>query len=200
MPKLSTPYCPKCGADIDFDTSTSTPDATLAPAAATTTSTPAPDTKLTRAMAVTILHRLAGEPAVRTCPSTIFLDVPSGEWFSNAIAWAFQHDILLETSGGRFAPRADVTREQFTTMLYRYATAMGVSAEVPANFHLKKFPDHQQISTWAKESMRWAVYHRLLSEADIHGALSPREGTTRAQGIAMLQRFNKVTESDARTK
>ena len=189
MPKLSTPYCPKCGADIDVVVSHSAPDARDID---TITSTSVSDAKLSRAMAVTILHRLAGEPVVTSCPSTIFIDVPPGQWFSNAIAWASHREILLETGGGRFAPRADVTREQFTTMLYRYSVTMGFSVEVPEGFNLTTFPDHDQISTWANESMRWAVYNHLITGKDTYGTLYPRGSATRAQCIAILQRFVKL--------
>ena len=181
IPDLSIPYCPKCGADIDVDI-----DAI--------TSAFAPDTTLTRAMAVTILHRLAGEPTVSTYPAAIFSDVPPGQWFSDAVAWASRNEIVSWISDGYFAPHAGVTREQLAAMLHRYAAAMGFSVEVPEDFKLTAFPDYNQISTWANEAMRWAVYNRLFAEADAQGRLNPGGSAARAQCIAMLQRFVKGIE------
>lgn len=175
MPRWNTPYCPKCGADIDIDTAPS--------------SFP-PEAILTRAMAVTILHRLAGEPMVPSYPANTFSDVPPDQWFSEAIAWGTHHEIILETDGGYFSPHADVTRELFAAMLYRYSVAKDLSVEVPADFH----------PTISPVPMRWAVYHRLLPEADTQDTLNPGRSVTRAQSVTILQKFVKVIESGGRAE
>jgi len=143
-------------------------------------------------MAVTILHRLAGKPIDTNCPPTTFRDVPPGQWFSDAIAWASHREIVLGKGDGHFAPHTGVTREQLATMLHRYSATMGFSVEVPEDFSLTASPDYSQISTWATESMRWAVYHRLLTAADRKGRLNPSGSTVKSQCVAILQRFAKV--------
>jgi len=153
----------------------------------TTASTFAPNASLTRGMVVTILHRMAGEPTVASRPA--FSDVPTGAWFSDAIAWAAYHEIVTGVSFDTFAPNANITREQFATMLYRYAEMMDFSTEVLDNFDLTASPDYDQISTWAEAAMTWAVYNSLITGADAQGTLNPNGTATRAQCAAILQRF-----------
>jgi len=154
----------------------------------------APDTTLSRAMVVTILHRLAGEPPATSYPASTFSDVPPGQWFSDAIAWASHHEIVFGTGDGHFAPHADVTREQFATMLHRYAMVTGFSVAVSEGFNLTISPDYSQISTWANEPMRWAGYNRLVTGTDTQGTLNPNGNATRAQCATILQRFVGVME------
>jgi len=177
IPNVDTPYCPKCGGDIDMD-----------PVVPNIVS----EAMLTRAMLLTFLYRLAEEPAVVSSPTSRFSDVPSGQWFSEAVAWGVHHEIVLEAGSGEFEPHTDVTREQFVAMLYRYSVMKSVVAEVPADFDLTTAPDYEQISTWAKEPMVWAVYHGLLTVTEAQGRLNPSGGVPRSGSAAILQRFVRV--------
>ena len=49
-----------------------------------------PDGTLTRAMMVTVLHRLAGKPFAYATSS--FSDVAPGKWYTEAISWASGQD------------------------------------------------------------------------------------------------------------
>ena len=77
----------------------------------------APNTTLTRAMAVTVLYRIAGEPAPVGAAS--FGDVPAGQWYSDAVAWAAEKEIA-QGFEGRFRPNDKITRQELVTLLYRY--------------------------------------------------------------------------------
>ena len=152
----------------------------------TTASVFAPDERLTRAMATTILHRLAGEWEVPFYP--MFDDVPEGLWFSTAVTWASTRWIVDGTGQGIFAPHAPITREQLVTMLYRHARYMRFSTEVSDDFDLTTFPDYAQVNPWAADAMRWAVYNGLITGTS-PTTLSPQGSATRAQSATILMRF-----------
>ncbi|MCD8037268.1 MAG: S-layer homology domain-containing protein [Clostridiales bacterium] len=78
----------------------------------------AADGYLTRAMAAKILHNVAGNPE----PNDVapFLDVVSGEWYSDAIAWAYEQGIIIGYDYINFGPNDYVTTEQFSIMLAIY--------------------------------------------------------------------------------
>ena len=79
----------------------------------------APDDVMDRAMLVTILYRMEGEPEVTA--ANPFTDVPAGTWYTDAVIWADANDIVNGVGNGRFAPTDNITREQMAVMLYRYA-------------------------------------------------------------------------------
>jgi len=152
----------------------------------TTPVTFAPDAPLTRAQLVTILWRTEGEPA--TSWRNQFTDVSAGQWYSSAVIWAFDNGIVTGTSPTTFAPGANITREQFATMMHRYAEFAGQDTSVPANFNLNNFTDHGNISSWALTAMRWAVYTELIGGTG-DNMLSPGGNATRAQAAVILTRY-----------
>ena len=66
-----------------------------------------PNSATTRAMIVTMLHRLNGTPAAGTAN---FADVASGQWYSEAIAWAAANGVVNGYSETKFAPNEEITR------------------------------------------------------------------------------------------
>jgi len=145
-----------------------------------------PNTELTRAMTATILHRMAGEPAVTD--RQVFDDVAANRWYSDAAIWAYDAGIVRGTGPGTFAPGANITREQFATMLHRYAQYTGQNITLPPAFNLAQFTDHGDVSDWAYDAMRWAVYTGLIN-GTTSTTLAPQDTTTRAQTATMLMRF-----------
>ena len=79
---------------------------------------------MTRAMLVTVLWRMDGKPAAAGGSS--FTDVPRGQWYTEAVAWAAENGVVNGVGGGKFEPDGNVTREQIATILYRYAGLRGV--------------------------------------------------------------------------
>jgi len=150
----------------------------------TSPTTFAPNATLTRAQLATILWRMENEPVVTFRP--VFVDVPAGQWFSSAIIWAYDNQIVMGNEGV-FAPHANITREAFATMMHRYAVFAGEDVSVPAGFSLNNFADHASISGWATAEMRWAVYSGLITGSD--NRLSPQGNATRAQAATILMRF-----------
>lgn len=149
-----------------------------------------PNQKMTRAMLVTVLWRSAGKPAEGT---NIFTDVPNGQWYTQAIAWAAKNDIVAGMGDGKFAPNANVTREQMAAILYRYAVYIGI--DVSASGDLSTFRDPERVSGWAVKEMRWAVAEGIISGDQRSDGiyLDPKGNATRAQVAAMMMRFIEGT-------
>ena len=143
----------------------------------------APDRPVTRAMLVTILWRLAGEPYGRVSP---FEDVLPGSWYAQAVSWAYDKGIVTGVTPTSFQPDAPVTREQLCAILCRYAALTGKNTAASAS--LDAFTDRAQVSAYAEASVRWALQAGLLNGVG-SSRLAPRSGATRAQLAVLLQRF-----------
>lgn len=140
-----------------------------------------PEARLTRAMAVTMLHRLAGSPGAQGSP---FEDVPEDAWYAVPAAWAAAQQVADGVSPQRFAPMRDIIRQELAVLLYRYKGALqGVDSTV-----LSSFPDSGEISPWAQTAMAWAVEQGILTGRS-GGALDPTGTATRAEAAAMLKRM-----------
>ena len=148
-----------------------------------------PGISLSRAMVVTMLWRLEGEPDVNPASgirSSEFGDVAAGQWYSEAIAWAHANGIVSGFGDGRFAPGDNVTREQFAVMLRNYAEFKGQTTSADAFRTL--FADEYAISAWARDAMRWANANGLIA-GRTQTTLVPSGTATRAEAAAILERF-----------
>lgn len=144
----------------------------------------APNTTTTRAMIVTILYRLEGSPAVTG--TSAFVDVPAGQWYTDAVNWAAANQIVKGTSATTFAPNASITREQMAAILYRYAQYKGY--DVTKNADLSGYSDNGQVSAYAKDALAWANAAKLINGVT-NTTLVPQGNATRAQVSAILHRF-----------
>lgn len=143
-----------------------------------------PDADATRAMAVTMLWRLAGEPEAA---SAAFVDVESGVWYEKAVNWAFAQGIVCGTSAETFSPDESITREQFAAMLYRYVRSQGGGFTGVWAFPLD-FQDTEQVSDYAYEALCWMTMNGVFQGFE-DGTLRPQGETTRAQAAALVERF-----------
>ena len=114
-----------------------------------------PETVMSRAMLVTVLWRMEGEPEA-AAPAG-FADVPEDEWFTKAVAWAFENGIVNGYSQEEFGPADDLTREQILTILHRWA---GLPA-LPEN--ARELPEGTEADDWALEALRWAAGTGVLT-------------------------------------
>ena len=146
-----------------------------------------PEENMTRAMMVTVLWRLEGSP--KPVGENQFKDVKDGEWFTDAIVWAAENDIVKGVSDTEFEPEENITREQIATILYRYAEKKGCDMSKRAK--LDSFPDGNKVSDWAEEALSWANAEGLVngSTEGKETYLLPRENATRAQVAAIFVRF-----------
>lgn len=144
----------------------------------------APNATTTRAMIVTILYRLEGSPAVTG--TSAFVDVPAGQWYTDAVNWAAANQIVKGTSATTFAPNASITREQMAAILYRYAQYKGYDVTKKAD--LSGYSDNSQVSAYAKDALAWANAAKLINGVT-NTTLAPQGNATRAQVSAILHRF-----------
>ena len=145
----------------------------------------APNDATTRAQVVTMLWRMAGEPAPGIT-ETAFADVVKGSYYETAVCWAAENGVILGMTPTEFAPNAELSREQLAVILFRYA-----NAEAPAGTDAAAaFNDRDLISNYAREAMCWAVSAGILNGTG-NGMLSPKDSATRAQVAAMLLRFSR---------
>ena len=141
----------------------------------------APKDNLTRGQLVAILYRAAGSPSV-TGTTNPFNDVKTGDYYYNAVLWAYKNDVVNGTGAGKFSPNANVTREQIAAILYRY---MGSPA---ATGSLSGYTDRSKISAWATTAMQWAIGKGYITGTS-STTLDPLGQATRAQAAVMLHRF-----------
>ena len=144
----------------------------------------APDANLTRGMLVTILYRIEGEPVTRG--STDFTDVELGRWYTKAVAWAASKDIVNGYGGGKFGPNDPVTREQLTTILYRYTAYKGESTAAFSG-NLNRFKDAASVSNYAVDAANWAVGEGIINGSG--DLFMPKSNATRAQVAAIIHRY-----------
>ncbi|MCH5211648.1 MAG: S-layer homology domain-containing protein [Oscillospiraceae bacterium] len=144
-----------------------------------------PDSTLTRAMLVTILYRYASEPNVDFASN--FSDVPGGQWYSDAVAWASDAGIVNGTSEGRFDPDSNITREQLAAIMYRYCEAFGYDTSAAGN--IIKYNDSAKISDWAQTALIWTTGAGIMEGKD-GNVLDPQGNATRAEAAAIIERFD----------
>lgn len=159
-----------------------------------------PNDTMTRAMMVTVLHRLAGLPSPTA--ENPFEDVKQDDYYCDAVRWAYGNGIVKGVSDTRFDPDGEITREQMATMLFRYTAT--TDAEMNERAELSGFPDAAETSDWAVETMSWAVGAQLINGSlgnDNVIYLAPGANATRAQVAMILMRYqekyNKQSENDS---
>ncbi len=155
----------------------------------TSDTTFAPDSTMTRAMLVTVLYRLEGEPA--TAAANPFHDVAANQWYTKAVIWAAENNIVKGYDATTFGTNDPVTREQMATLLYRYAQYKGYDLGAGDSYNLLSFSDGAKVSAYAVTAMKWACGQGII-QGDSN-KLRPGDNSTRAQVATMLMRFVKST-------
>lgn len=153
-----------------------------------------PSGKLTRAMLVQMLYNMESRPACDA--ENAFMDVPVGQWYTDAVIWANDEKIVSGMGEGLFAPNMEITREQMVAMLYNYAKYKGY--DVTASADLSAFADTASVSTWAQPAMQWAVAEGYISGMG-DSQLAPQGTATRAEIASVIMRFMEATAESAET-
>ena len=147
----------------------------------------APNENTSRADLVLALYRLAGKPAVSG--ENPFADVADDAACRDAVVWANAQGIVSGKSADTFDPAGDVKRQEIAKILNIFA-AKQVKKEALTNRKdvLAGYPDAENVASWAKEPMNWAVSSEFITGAD-GGKLDPAGSATRAQTAAILCRY-----------
>ena len=133
-----------------------------------------PNANMTRAMVWAILARIDGET------------VTGAAWATDARAWAMAEGVSDGTD-----PNGLVTREQFATMLYRYAVAKGYDVSIGESTNILSYADFASISEYAIPAMQWVCGSGIVTGVT-DTTLVPQGTATRAQCAAMLMRFAEL--------
>ena len=141
-----------------------------------------PDSPMSRAMLVTVLWRLEGEPEAA---GSTFEDLTES-WYETAVRWAYENGIVKGATASKFDPDGNVTREQIAAIFKRYADFKKIGTDGGAS--LDTFADAGKIESYAKDAMSWAVGVDLIR--GIGGSkLDPKGNATRAQVATLLLRL-----------
>ena len=144
-----------------------------------------PETTLSRAMVAQILYNRAGKPDVSG--EAKFNDVPKDQWYYQAVQWAGEQGIVNGVGDGKFAPQADVTREQLAMMLYN------AQGKPETDVSLSGFEDTNTISDWAVSAVKWAVNEKIINGSKENEKLyiNPMGNATRAEAATMFTRYDQ---------
>lgn len=143
-----------------------------------------PEANMSRAMFVTVLHRMEGTPA--SASANVYNDVAAGTWYTDAVTWATSAGIVNGTGAGKFSPNASITREEMATMMMRYAKYKGYDTAAAAD--LANYADSYQINEWAYRAMEWANGTGMITGRTAF-TLVPQGTATRAETATILVRF-----------
>ena len=145
-----------------------------------------PDGFLSRAMMVQMLWNLEGQPKVS---GTRFADVKEGQWYTDAITWAAENNIVNGIGDNLFAPEQIITREQMVVMLYNYCEYKGL--DLPVQREDSSFADIDAVSAWALEAVQ-ATYQAGIFNGKDNNLFDPQGGATRAEGAQMFMNFMRA--------
>lgn len=151
--------------------------------AGTSATTFSPEGTMTRAMLWVVLARMDGVDTSKT---------NGGAWYQAGLDWAVKNGISDGTN-----PNNNITREQFASMLYRYAENAGEDITADTS-ELNKFIDTINIASYALEPLAWAVENGIVSGTS-SDTISPAGNATRAQVATMLMRYDKAFNDDAQS-
>ena len=149
-----------------------------------------PDTAMNRAMLVTMLYRLEGSPEVTTNVSEVFADCADDVWYSDAVVWAAENNIVSGRSETEFAPTATMTRQEMAVILYNYSVLKGAEAVTEPAL---EYGDADAIADWAANAVTFCTAEGLMSGVS-ETEFSPAGSATRAMGATVLVR---MTETEA---
>lgn len=144
-----------------------------------------PYESLSRAQFALILYRMEGKPNADTEKS--FGDIKGDEWYGSAVLWAAKQGIVAGYENGNFGPADQITREQMTVMMYRYAKYLKNDISKTAEFD--KYKDATSVSDFAKDAMRWAIGNEIITGKENGTLIDPQGNTARCETAIIIQRF-----------
>ena len=154
----------------------------------TTPTTFDPAVEMNRAQFATVLYRMAGQPDVEY--QNYYEDVPNNWFYSDAVTWGTQNNIITGYQNGYFGTTVNITREQLITMLYRYAQYQGY--DVSQTTSLNDYSDGALVSVFSKDAMEWALAVGIIKGENNEGIINPQGDVGRAVGATILMRFMEL--------
>ncbi len=144
----------------------------------------APESNLTRAQLATVLYRIEDTPAVTGTDA--FTDTPDGAWYGDAVLWASQQELVSGYGDGLFGPNNPVSREQMTTIFWRYAGSLDANSE-------NVFTDEADIASYAAAAVDWSANNNIVRPVSGE-TFEPKSNATRAQVADALMNFDRIQQ------
>lgn len=152
-----------------------------------------PSQNMTRAMYVVVLNRFGSKIGpqwqIHCDTPASFDDIPSGDWYSDAVAWAGGIGLVTGVGDNCFAPNQPVTREQMAVMTVNFAKLCGV--ELPSGVEMVSFADEESIHDWASSAVHIAQQAGIIQGRD-GNVFAPLDTATRAEVAAIMNRLVKI--------
>ena len=109
-----------------------------------------------------------------------FPDVTEGDWFYDAVRYAYETGLMDGVGDNRFAPNSETTRAQLVTILYRLAGQPEPGGD-------SGFSD-VAAGTWYTDAVAWAAENGIVNGVS-ETEFAPGEDITREQLAAILYRY-----------
>ena len=143
---------------------------------------------LTRAEFATVLYRIAEPEAAKADyagvkNATSLPDVEGGQFYTPAANWAVANGVIsgVDTANGKeFQPNTSVSREMVCTILARYMKA----ADDQPTAKLNAMPDAASVSSWAANSVAWALNNGVINGYNDNGTLKVEPQMTLTREMA----------------
>ena len=148
-----------------------------------------PNSAVTRAMAITVIWRYAGQPnpTISSCP---FTDVSPSGYYYNAMLWGYENEIVMGVTATMFCPNNSITHEQIMTFLWRYAKKEIGGGPLYYYDDISSCGDISNVSPSAYTAMRWAVSNGLVLLASPTSNLYPQAIIVRKQLAIFVNRYS----------
>ena len=156
-----------------------------------------PSDNMTRAMFATVISRVAGV-TVDNSATTEFTDVASGMWYTGAVKWGVENDLLEGYGNGRFGTDDAITRQDIAVLTERFLTwyCEQNNKDIQEDALVESFTDVNSIAAYAKDSVEFCRKAGLLTGYE-DGSFGPLGLTTRAEIAAIIERIEFVMDSAA---
>ena len=153
-----------------------------------------PNGTLTRAAFVTMLGRMAGVKDTDYTTS-VFRDVPDGEWYTSFVAWATENGIVDGYGDGIFLPQNNITRQEMAKIMAKYLNWKGLDTTPSSEISSYPINDLNTIGGWALEPVCFCYEQGLLNGRGSNFA--PQANATRAEACVVLCRLQKYVDAQS---
>lgn len=147
-----------------------------------------PQNNMTRAEAVTLLSRLlVDDEYIQGHISSDFSDVEEGSWYESYIGF-FEKlgflDLIAKDYGLKFAPDENITRAEFTQLIYEISV---LSEKSSASMKLRNFADVDSKNKYST-AIGYGVSQNIIAGYE-DGTFRPDNSITRAEVVTMVNRL-----------
>ncbi len=150
----------------------------------------APGTTTTRAMVAEVLYEASGAPSVDglTCPLT---DVKAGQWYTDAVIWAYNAGVISGRGDGTFCPNDTITRQEMAVMFYGWlGGGESLIGDDTVDYAMSELVDGVVVAPWAREAVAYCYLAGIMVGNE--GCFNPTGNLDRAQLAQVFCSFYEV--------